>query len=330
MVATTGGLTVSAGTITTPFTSYGALVSNTTGVITDAASTAGYDLTGNSGSVPTFQAPAASSISITGNTGGALTGAAFTFSGGTTGLSFDGSGTTETLSGTVVLANGGTNASLTASNGGIFYSTASAGAILAGTATANQMLQSGASTTPAWSTTTWPATTTASQLLYSSSTSVVGEVTAGDYGVLISSSAGVPSWLANGTTGQILTATTSGTPSWAAAPSSGFTWNNVTGATQAMAVNNGYIANDAGSLVTMTLPATAAIGSVISVQGNQATGWQIAQNASQYISFNAVTSTTGTGGYVQSTGTYDAVTLLCTVTNVGWVVNTSMGTIIVN
>jgi hypothetical protein len=50
------------------------------------------------------------------------------------------------------LTRGGTNASLTASNGGIFYSTASEGAILAGTATAGLCLLSGASTTPSWST----------------------------------------------------------------------------------------------------------------------------------------------------------------------------------
>ncbi len=56
------------------------------------------------------------------------------------------------------LANGGTAANLTASNGGIFYSTASAGAILAGTATAGKVLQSGSSTTPTWSTAVYPAT----------------------------------------------------------------------------------------------------------------------------------------------------------------------------
>jgi len=177
--------------------------------------------TNGAGANPSWINVPSSSISITGNSGGALTGAAFTFTGGTTGLTFSGAGSTETLGGTLVLANGGTSASLTASNGGIFYSTASAGAILSGTSTANQMLQSGASTTPAWSTSTWPATTTINQLLYSSAANTVGGVTAGNYGVLISSSAGVPSWLANGTTGQILTATTSGTPSWEAISSSG-------------------------------------------------------------------------------------------------------------
>ncbi len=50
------------------------------------------------------------------------------------------------------LSNGGTNAALTASNGGIFYSSSTAGAILSGTATAGLALLSGASTTPSWST----------------------------------------------------------------------------------------------------------------------------------------------------------------------------------
>lgn len=62
---------------------------------------------------------------------------------------------------------------LTASNGGIVYSGATNLAILAGTATARQMLQSGASTTPAWSTATWPATTAAGTMLASSSASTV-------------------------------------------------------------------------------------------------------------------------------------------------------------
>ena len=58
----------------------------------------------------------------------------------------------------VTLANGGTGAALTASNGGIHYSTATVTAILAGTATAGQIIRSGASTAPTWSTATYPAT----------------------------------------------------------------------------------------------------------------------------------------------------------------------------
>lgn len=100
---------------------------------------------------------------------------------------------TSGVSGILPLANGGSNAALTASNGGIFYSTATAGAILSGTATANQALLSGLSTTPAWSTATYPPTTVVSQLLYSSATNVIGGLATGNNGVLITSGTGVPS-----------------------------------------------------------------------------------------------------------------------------------------
>ena len=82
----------------------------------------------------------------------------------------------------IALADGGTNASLTASNGGIFYSTASAGAILAGTATAGQILRSGASTTPSWSTATYPATAgTSGNVLTSDGTNWTSAAPAGGF-----------------------------------------------------------------------------------------------------------------------------------------------------
>lgn len=101
-------------------------------------------------------------------------------------FSIDGSTATinalKTLSLTTPLAltSGGTNASLTASNGGIVYSTGSALAILAGTATAGRMLQSGASTTPAWSTATYPATAgTSGNIITSDGTNFVSSSAAG-------------------------------------------------------------------------------------------------------------------------------------------------------
>lgn len=63
------------------------------------------------------------------------------------------------------LTRGGTAASLTASNGGILYSTASALAILAGTATAGQVLTSGSSSAPSWSTASFPTTAAAGTVL---------------------------------------------------------------------------------------------------------------------------------------------------------------------
>ena len=91
------------------------------------------------------------------------------------------------------LTRGGTNNTLTASNGGVVYSDASKLNILAGTATANQILLSGSNTTPAWSTATYPSTTTINQLLYSSSANVIGGITTGNNGVLVTDSGGIPS-----------------------------------------------------------------------------------------------------------------------------------------
>lgn len=93
----------------------------------------------------------------------------------------------------VSLGDGGTGAALVASNGGIFYSSASTGSILAGTPTAAQMLQSGASSAPSWSSATWPSSTVTNQLLYSTTTdTVVGLATAAS-ATLITSAGGVPS-----------------------------------------------------------------------------------------------------------------------------------------
>lgn len=112
---------------------------------------------------------------------------------GTTSITF-----AQFVSGTVTLpvslADGGTGAALTANNGGIFYSNASTGAILAGTAIATQMLQSGSSSAPAWSSSTWPTTTVTNQLLYSSTTNTVAGLTTAASATLITSGAGVPSF----------------------------------------------------------------------------------------------------------------------------------------
>lgn len=102
--------------------------------------------------------------------------------------------TTGTWNGSVIgLSYGGSNAALTASNGGIVYSTASAMAILAGTATAGQILRSGSSAAPSWSTATYPSTTTINRILYSSATNTISEITTANNGILITSSGGVPS-----------------------------------------------------------------------------------------------------------------------------------------
>ena len=149
-----------------------------------------------SGSTVTINADATVPLSFAGDSGTATPALnSLTISGGT-GLTSVGSGSTMTvnLDTPVSLANGGTNANLTASNGGVFYSTSTAGAILAGTATANQVLLSGSSTTPAWSTATYPATTTSQQLLYSSAANTVGGLAVTNNRALVSDNSGNISW----------------------------------------------------------------------------------------------------------------------------------------
>jgi hypothetical protein len=109
----------------------------------------------------------------------------------------------------------------------------------------------------------------------------------------------------------------------------GLTWTSVTGTTQSMAVNNGYIANNAG-LVTATLPATSAVGDTVAITGiNNATGWKIAQNAGNTIFFGTSSTTAGTGGFLSSTAIRDTAYLVCMTANATWNVVNSIGNITV-
>lgn len=108
----------------------------------------------------------------------------------------------------IALNKGGTNAALTASNGGIFYSTASAGAILSGTATAGQIIRSGASTTPSWSTSTYPATNAINTLLYASSANVMAALATANSAILNTTSGGIPSLATSPSVSGLITAGT--------------------------------------------------------------------------------------------------------------------------
>ena len=131
-----------------------------------------------------------------------------------------------------------------------------------------------------------------------------------------------------GNSGQVLASQgASSLPHWISLPGSD-TWVNVTGSTQALAINTGYYTTYAGTSV-MTLPSTAAAGSIIEITNvsGTAAGWQIAQNASGYIQFGSVVTTTGTGGSITATAIGDSIRLLCVVANNGWVVLSSVGNI---
>lgn len=107
-----------------------------------------------------------------------------------------------------------------------------------------------------------------------------------------------------------------------------FTWVDVTGTSDDLEASTGFIANNA-ALVTLTLPATCAVGDVTRVAGLGAGGWSIAQNASQTIHYGSSDTTTGAGGSLSSTNQYDAVELLCVATNTDFVVLSSIGNLTV-
>jgi hypothetical protein len=102
-------------------------------------------------------------------------------------------------------------------------------------------------------------------------------------------------------------------------------WSVIT-ADQTAEVNNGYLTNK-GTLLVLTLPTTAAVGSMIRVSGMNAGLWKIAQNASQVIHFGKTDTTTGTGGYISSTLARDSVELVCCVANNEWNVVSAVGNI---
>lgn len=133
----------------------------------------------------------------------------------------------------------------------------------------------------------------------------------------------------NGTTGVI---TLSGTGSVNGNQITGFstgggglTWNNST-TTQSASVDNGYVGT-ATTLTTITLPSTAAFGSIVEVVGTGTGLWRISQNVNQFINFGVATTTTGTGGYLSATSQYDCVKLLCTSADTAFVVTSAIGNI---
>ena len=129
-----------------------------------------------------------------------------------------------------------------------------------------------------------------------------------------------------GSTGQVLTVA-GGVPTWAA--STGLIFNAVSSSTQALVAGNTYYTTFSGQNV-MTLPASAAVGTIIEIISDSAGDtFQIAQNILQNIVFGAqggvsVATTSGVTGSVTSIDPNSVIVLKCIVANTTWVVMDSV------
>ena len=262
------------GTGNTTFTAYSVICAGTTatGAFQNVSGlgTSGYVLTSNgAAALPTWQAAAGGGIGTLDADSGSATGSTVTISGGSTGLTTSGSSATIDLTGTLVVANGGTG-----------IATTTAYAVICGGTTATGAFQH------------------------------VSGLGSSGY-VLTSNGAGaLPTWQAGGGGGT------------------GITWNDQTSGTVTMAVNNGYVIDNGASLVTLTLPATAALGSLFIVAGKSAGGWIIDVASGQTIHVGSTASTASTGT-VASSNQYDCITLVCVTANTTFVAYGIQGNVVV-
>lgn len=89
----------------------------------------------------------------------------------------------------------------------------------------------------------------------------------------------------------------------------GLTWLTVT-ASQDMLSGYGYNTNSA-SLIELLLPSNGVMGDIVQIVGMGAGGWRITQNSNNQMIMGNLSTTAGTGGYIESTYYTDSITLEC-------------------
>ena len=161
-----------------------------------------------------------------------------------------------------------------------------------------------------------------------------------DSAVYVTTNSGTATTTATLTNGQIVIGSTGGTPTpntitagtgisisngagsiTINATGASSSWVAIAGTTQAAAINTNYVTQNSAT-TTITLPATAPFGSVISVQGMGTGQWVLAANTGQTIIFGR--STTSSGGNIESTYQNDTVQVVATVANTTWLVNSAV------
>ncbi len=177
---------------------------------------------------------------------------------------------------------------------------------------------------------------TANGVLYASGTTTLSQFAPVNSAVHVTNASGVPSYSTSMTDGQFIIGATTGTPAAnnitagaginitnspnnvaISSTGGGIGWTEVTGTSQAMTPDSGWITNNA-ALVTLTLPVTSAVGTAISVVGKGVGGWRIAQNSGQNIQIGNLSSAVGGTGNVSSSNRFDSLHLICTTANTTW------------
>ncbi len=281
-------------------------ISSTVGSVSAATTvTAGTGITATTGNIVASSGAISASSTVTGGTGLVATTGNITASSG----AISASGTV--TGGTGIVA---TTGSITASSGNLIASTGNIAATL-GSVTAGAGLFSSTGVT---------VNSFGRGMIRSSSVGVFSSINGTDGQVLVAATGADPAWASISAGTNISITPGANTVTIASTATPGISWTEVTGTSVSMAVNSGYILNNAG-LVTATLPASAVVGSVISIVGKGTGGWSIAQNSGQTIHFGTGNTTTGVGGSISSTNRYDCIEIVCTTANTDFVAKSSFG-----
>lgn len=207
--------------------------------------------------------------------------------------------------------------------------------------TSGQVLQSrGLLIDPAFSTATYPSTTTINQILYSSSANVVGGLTTANNGVLTTGTTGIPVITALGTDGQVIIGSSAGAPAAAtlsagtgititngnntitiAATGSEIVWTDEAVSFNAVA-GNGYFIT-AGSVVA-TLPGSPTQGQTIDFAVDTTSSFEILANTGQVIRIG--TAVSASAGNATSNARGDSVTLVYRSSDTAWIATSVIGT----
>lgn len=98
----------------------------------------------------------------------------------------------------------------------------------------------------------------------------------------------------------------------------------VIGASQTLAINKGYVCTT-GAALSLLLPPTSAVGSIIEITLDGSASFVITQGAGQQVRVGNLSTTAGVGGTITSTQQGDTIKMVCSVANLKWNVISIIG-----